>query len=161
MTRATAVVALTVLWLALQGEATAGNAIAGVLVATVVVVVLSPSTTSRHRIRPLAATRLAGLVAWSLLTSSALVALTAIRPTDRRLRAGIVRVELPESSSLVITIVANLISVTPGTLTVSATPEGVLHVHVLGLGDVDSFRATIATLHRRTTEALPTTGGPS
>lgn len=161
MKQLTIVGALTALWLALQGEATLSNALAGLAVAAVVVAVASPPTVAQHRLRPLPAVRLAGLVAWSLVTSSAQVARTSLAPTDRRLRAGIVRIELPGATPLVTTIVANLISVTPGTLTVDATPDGVLHVHALGLDDPDELRATVAALHRHTTAALPRIGGPS
>ena len=54
-----------------------------------------------------------------------------------------------------VTLVANAITLTPGTLTVTAESDpAVLHVHVLGLGDVDEFRASVHDLHRRATAAF-------
>ena len=65
------------------------------------------------------------------------------------------RVELPGATPLVTTLVANAITLTPGTLTVTAGSDpAVLHVHVLGLGDLDEFRAEILDLQRRASAAF-------
>lgn len=163
---------LAVLWVLLQGDLTVGNVVAGLAVGALVVlaVPLAPAA-RRHRIHPLGLLRYVLFVLWNLVTSSVVVVVTSIRPTPERVRSGIVRVDLPGAAPLVTTLVANAITLTPGTLTVSAeTGEagGVLHVHVLGLGDVEEFRASIADLHRRARRAFeptaetagPTSAGP-
>ncbi len=149
-------VVLTVIWVLLNGEPTVGNVLGGLALSSLVLVAFPlADTRSSHRFHPLATMRLAAHVAWSLVTSSIEVAVTALAPTPARLRCGIVRIDLPGATPLTITLVANAITLTPGTLTVSATPDpAVLHVHALGLGDVDEFRASIRDLHERATAAF-------
>ena len=156
-------VGLVVVWVLLMGDLSVANVLGGALVAGLVVglVPLRPPV-GGHRVHLLAVARLTGFVGWSLVTSSWAVLVTTVAPTPERLRAGIVRVELPATaSSWVTTLVANSISLTPGTLTLSATLDPpLLDVHVLGLGDLDDFRAEVLDLHRRVDAAFtPTTDG--
>jgi multicomponent Na+:H+ antiporter subunit E len=154
-------VGLVAVWLLLMGEVTLGNVLGGVVVAAVVVGLVPlarPST--GHVLHPLALARLTVFVAWSLVTSSWAVLVTTLAPTPERLRAGIVRVDLPPSSSeWVTTVVANAITLTPGTMTLTATMgPPMLQVHVLGLGDIDEFRDEILDLHRRVDAAFTPRG---
>jgi multicomponent Na+:H+ antiporter subunit E len=154
-------VGLVVVWVLLVGEVTVGNVVGGIVVAGLVVglVPLRPPRTG-HRVHVAAVVRLVGFVGWSLITSVWAVLVTTLAPTPERLRAGIVRVELPASASeWVTTVVANSITLTPGTLTLSATLDPpVLYVHVLGLGDLDEFRSEVLDLHRRVDAAFTPTG---
>lgn len=151
---------LAAVWVLLNGEPSAGNVVGGLLVATGVLVLAPVAAPRRHHdVHPLAALRFLLFVLGSLVTSSLAVAATSLRPTDARLRAGFVRVELPGATPLVTTLVANAITLTPGTLTVTADADAdadasVLHVHVLGLADPEAFRAEIAELHARATAAF-------
>jgi multicomponent Na+:H+ antiporter subunit E len=150
-------VGLVVLWLLLVGEVTVGNVLGGLAVAAgieLLVPLRLPRT--RHRVHPGALASLTAFVGWSLVTSSWTVLVATLAPTPERLRAGIVRVELPGTSSeWVTTLVANAISLTPGTMTLDATMgPPVLQVHVLGLGDLDEFRAEVLDLHRRVDAAF-------
>lgn len=152
-------VALTVIWVLLNGDLTAAN-VAGGLAVGVGVGLLAPMAPAprRHRVHPVALARFTGFVLWSLVTSSWAVVQASLRPTDARLRSGIVRVDLPGATPLVTTLVADAITLTPGTLTVTAdVPDdgpAVLHVHALGLGDVEEFRAEIRDLQDRATAAF-------
>ncbi|WCO67275.1 Na+/H+ antiporter subunit E [Iamia majanohamensis] len=155
------ILVLTAIWVLLNGEPSVGNIIGGVLVAVLVLVAFplapTPGATS-HRFHPWAALSYVGFVLWNLLTSSVQVVVAVLAPTPARLRAGIVRVELPGATPLVVTLVANAITLTPGTLTVTAESDpATLHVHVLGLGDVEEFRAGVADLHARATAAFTPT----
>lgn len=162
VTRASWVVVLTATWVLLNGELSAANVLGGLAVAAgVLVSVPIAPVARRHDVHPVAALRFLGFVLWSLVTSSLAVLVTSLRPTDERLRSGIVRVVLPGASPLVTTLVANAITLTPGTLTVTAEADpGVLHVHALGLGDLDEFRAEIADLHARAAAAFTPRPGP-
>ena len=157
-------IGLVVLWLLLMGEVTVGNLVGGIAVAAVVTFLVPlrrPGT--GHRVHLVSLASLSVFVAWSLVTSSWAVLVTTLFPTTERLRAGIVRVELPASSSeWVTTLVANAITLTPGTMTMEATMgPPTLQVHVLGLGDVDEFRDEILDLHRRVDAAFtPRTVAP-
>jgi multicomponent Na+:H+ antiporter subunit E len=154
--RAAVFVVLLVAWVLLAGELTVANVAAAVLVAGGVLALFPlEAPLVHHRLHPLALVAFLAHVGLSLVTSSAQVVRTVLWPTEARLRAGIVRVDLPPASPLVVTLVANAISLTPGTLTLTATARpAVLHVHVLGLGDPDEFRQEILDLHRRAAAAF-------
>ncbi|NLV55985.1 MAG: hypothetical protein GXY13_10280 [Acidimicrobiales bacterium] len=152
------IVTISVTWLLLQGDVTVANAVGGLIAGTVIVLAVPMAPRSdRHRVHPWALVRFVAFVGWSLVASSVRVAATALRPTDVRLRSGIVAVDLPGATPLVTTMVANAITVTPGTMTIEAgpVPGGArLHVHVLGLGDVERFRAEVDDLRARATAAV-------
>jgi multicomponent Na+:H+ antiporter subunit E len=58
-------------------------------------------------------------------------------------------------SDLVITVVANAITLTPGTLTVELRRDPTtLYVHVLHLSDLDEVRRDIRTLQRKVVRAI-------
>jgi len=72
---------------------------------------------------------------WDLLTSSIQVALAVLLPGDRT-KPRLVSVPLKASSDLEITLVANFISLTPGTLSVDVNEDrDALLVHDLFAGD--------------------------
>lgn len=154
------VLTLAVIWVLLNGEPTVANVLAGLATGTVVMVAFPlADPPSSHRIHPWSALRFVAFVGWSLVTSSVQVVITSLFPTPARLRSGIVRVELPGATPLVTTMVANAITLTPGTLTVTARSDpAVLHVHALGLGDLDEFRAEVRDLQRRATAAVTPVG---
>lgn len=155
------VLVLTTIWVLLNGEPSVGNIIGGVLVSVLVLVAfpLAPMEGETHHVfHPWAALRYVAFVLWSLVTSSLQVIVAVLAPTPERLRAGIVRVDLPGATPLVTTLVANAITLTPGTITLTAEADpSVIHVHVLGLGDADDFRAEIHDLQRRAAAAFTPT----
>ncbi|QYG91195.1 cation:proton antiporter [Iamia sp. SCSIO 61187] len=153
-------IVLTTIWVLLNGRPQVANVLGGLAVSAIVLIAFPLAEEGGgHRFHPVATVAFALHVAWSLVTSSLAVALAVVAPTPARLRSGIVRVELPGASPLVTTLVANAITLTPGTLTVTAQSDpAVLHVHVLGLGDVDEFRASIHDLHRRAAAAFTPVG---
>ncbi len=150
------VATLTVIWVLLNGGPTSANVLAGVAVSCLVMLAFPlAEPPSSHRFHPWGALRFVGFVGWSLVTSSAQVVVTSLFPTPARLRSGIVRVELPGATPLVTTLVSNAITLTPGTLTVTARSDpAVIHVHALGLGDLDEFREEVLDLQRRATAAF-------
>ena len=113
---------LTAMWVALQGELTVGNVVAGMCVVAVVEL-LFPSAPRRVRVHPIAAARLALFVLWSLVVSSWHVMVAVVAPTPRRVRTSIVPVALSGASHLTAVLTANAITLTPGTLTVDITGD--------------------------------------
>ncbi|HXH57509.1 Na+/H+ antiporter subunit E [Iamia sp.] len=153
---------LTLVWVLLNGDPTLANLLGGLAVATGVLVIFPLADEPRlHRVHPVGVARFVLFVLGSLVTSSIRVLVTVLVPTPARLRAGIVRIELPGATPLVTTLVANAITLTPGTLTLTAgSNPGVLHVHVLGLGDLETFRAGVLDLQARAAAAFtPIPGG--
>lgn len=149
-------VAMLAVWLLLQGEASVGNVFGGAVLAGVVMV-LFPLTRHRvsHGFHPLKFAGFCGFVLVSLVLSSWAVIMTILRPTPQRLRSGIVKVRLDAESPLTATLVANAITLTPGTMTLTARLDPAeLSVHVLGFDDADEFRASVDDLERRVLAAF-------
>jgi multicomponent Na+:H+ antiporter subunit E len=147
--RLLAVAVLTGIWVALWRGFSVGVVVSGVLVATAVVLVLGPpEPTGGMTIHPGPAVRYLARFARDLVKASAVVAWEVVTPTDRT-RSGIVAVPLAGGSDWVTTIVANTISLVPGTLTVDVRRDPTtLYVHVLHLDDPDRVRAEIHDLER-------------
>lgn len=78
-----------------------------------------------------------------------------LRPTPAALRSAVIRVRLEHESTLTTTIVANAITLTPGTMTLTARLDPAeVNVHVLSFDDADEFRASVLDLEQRTIAAL-------
>jgi multicomponent Na+:H+ antiporter subunit E len=144
------IVWLTVLWIALWDEPSPANLVSGLLVA-VIVTALFPieQIGERHRVRPLALAAFNGYFVWKLVEANVVLAREILTRRDST-RTGIIAVALqPGSTDLVTTIVANAVSLTPGTLTLEAsTDPHVLYVHVLHLHDPDQVRRDIQKLEQ-------------
>jgi multicomponent Na+:H+ antiporter subunit E len=160
--RLLAVAALVGIWAALWRGLSVGVVLSGVLVAGAVVLVLGkPEPTGGMTIHPVAALRYLARFALDLVKASAVVAWEVLTPTDRT-RTGIVSVPLAGGSDWVTTIVANTISLVPGTLTVDVRRDPTeLYVHVLHLDDPDRVRVEIQQLERLARRAFaPRTPAP-
>lgn len=154
MSRAAGPAGLLVVWLLLWGELSAANVASGLLVVGLVVLAdRRLRLPRRHRVHPVRVLVLLADLALRLVVASWAVVLTVLRPSPDRLRSGVVRVPLSATSPTVVTLVADLISLTPGTLTLDAR-DGVLYVHVLGLVDPDRVRSDVGQLERLVTAAL-------
>lgn len=147
MNAAVLAIVLAVGWLAITGTFTLPNLVLGAVVAAFVIVLL------RHRLsRPLAlrrvvaASALAGLFLRELLLSAVAVArLVLVRDLAARLRPAIIAFPLTVTSDAEITLLANLITLTPGTLTIDVSSDRRrLFIHVLALDDSESLIAGIA-----------------
>ena len=143
-------------WLLLQGEWSVGNVVGGVVLAVALVALFPVSDEAiTHRVHPWALIKFFGFVLYSLVLSSWAVIKVIVNPTPTSLRSGIVRVPLTEESELTATIVANAVTLTPGTMTITARLDPAeLHIHVLGLADTEEFRESVYDLERRTVAAL-------
>jgi len=92
---------------------------------------------------------------YALLMSSVKVAQDVLRPRLRS-RPGIVAVPMDARSDAEIMLLANIISLTPGTLSLDVSPDrDTLYVHAMFADDPDAVRAEIkAGLERRLLEAM-------
>jgi multicomponent Na+:H+ antiporter subunit E len=134
---------LVAVWLLLWGTVTAANILSGVAVAALVITVAGRRRATPVIVRPLAALRLAGHFAVHLVAATAYVAWEVVTPRNR-IRTGIVAVPLHGCSDAVATLIADVISLTPGTLTVEVDPDPLtLYVHVLHLRDVERVRRDV------------------
>jgi multicomponent Na+:H+ antiporter subunit E len=138
---------LALIWATITGNFTALNLALGAGVGAVTALVLR-----NWLARPLALRRLrritslAVLFLWELIVSAVRVAFIVVRPNLKAsLRPAIVAFPLTVKSDAEITLLANLITLTPGTLSVDvADDRSVLYVHVLDLVSRDQLIAEIA-----------------
>jgi multicomponent Na+:H+ antiporter subunit E len=159
--RVVAVVSVALVWVALWGEASAGNALVGLVVGAVLLAAFPDAPTRRRGLdafRPLALLQFAAYFAWKVLHANAVVAWEVITPGHGNVNEGIVAVPLTGASDTVVTILANAISLTPGTLVLEVQREPtVLYVHVLHLRDIPRVRLDIFRLERMLVRAIGST----
>lgn len=143
-------------WAALWSQLTYANVLWGLVVGAVTVL-LAPPAVRRHTVvpRPLRVLHLAASFAWALVRASAVVAWEVVTPGSR-INQGIVAAPLRTRSPGVITLIANMISLTPGTLTLEVREQPpTLYVHVLHLRTIEQVRADIRRLEDLALSALP------
>lgn len=157
---------LVAVWIGLWGELTVANVASG-LVVVVVVEVSFPArrVAARHGVNPVGLVRFAAGFVVDLVRSAVGMVVVVLRPTPSRLAAGIVAVPLETRSTLVMELVANALTLTPGTLTVEvrggeSDPTGVfqpfvLYVHTLGLQEPDALRRLVGRIEARASAAFP------
>lgn len=135
------------LWVALWGELSIGNLLGGAAVATLLAALFHPGRRERlGALRAVAALRFTWYVVVSLTRSTASVAWEVLTPTDRT-RPGILAVQLPSATPVVLTAVTTAIGLTPGTVVVDVGHQPtILYVHVLHLSEPSRVRRDIARL---------------
>src|SRR5690606_10022142 len=114
MIRAARILLLVVIWTALWSDVSAANLLSGLLVAIAIVVLFDTWHTGNLVVRPVHAARFGLYFLYKLVESSVVVARTVISP-QHRVHTGIVAVPLQGCSDAVATLVADAISLTPGT----------------------------------------------
>lgn len=144
MTRALSVVLLVVVWAAITGTFNLPNLVLGAVVASLALWLLRDRAGSPRLLRRIRAIlRLSVLFAYELMLSAINVATQVLSPR-LALRPGIVAVPLDLQSDLEITILANLITLTPGTLSVDVSEDRrLLYVHALDASDREALIASI------------------
>ena len=141
---------LTVLWVLAWGSASPANILSGLLIAIGLLVAVPDEWGWRGRtpIRPLAIARFVGYVLYQSVASNvSLTAQVLARRPD--LRSGVIAVTIPpDSSDALVTLIANVMALTPGTiaLEVDREPETTLYVHVLDLRDPEASREQVRHL---------------
>tara|TARA_R100000365_G_C2740208_1_gene68940 strand:+ start:492 stop:971 length:480 start_codon:yes stop_codon:yes gene_type:complete len=140
------VVVLALVWAAISGSFSGLNLLLGGVVGGVAVLVLREAFSSPSALRRLR--RMASLTAlflYELIVSAVRVAIVVMRPNlSSAVRPAIIAVPLTVKSDAEITLLANMITLTPGTLSVDvAEDKSVLYVHALDMADKEAMIADI------------------
>lgn len=144
---------LAVVWVGLWGSVTPANVLGGLAVGAGLVVLLPlTEVPSQGVVRPLALLRFLGFFVVDLVRASLRVVALALRPR-LRMRQAVIAVPVRGASDRLLTLLANAISLTPGTLTLEVDrPRSTLYVHVLDVGPgpdaVERVRASILHVER-------------
>lgn len=137
-------VSLAILWLLLVNQLSAGHAVLGALLGWLIPFATSPFWPEHIRIRhPLALVRYLGIFIIDIVRGSFLVAwLILLGPA--RLRPAFVQVPLVLRTDLAISLLANTISLTPGTVSAHLSADKrTLIVHTIDTGDAEALVAEI------------------
>lgn len=151
---------LTVLWVALWHDLTVANVVAGVVVGVLVLGVsgvprvLQRDDEDRMRIRPLASLHFIAFVFVKLVEANLFLAWEIVTPRNR-INVGVVAVPLRTESPTAAMVVANVITLTPGSITIESlgTPP-VLYVNVMHLHDVERVRRDLLHIEELSVRAF-------
>ena len=131
-------------WVAVTGEVSVANLLEGAVLAGLLVLLLRVPLRRRFRFEKVP--KALGLLLYFLkeiLLSNAAVARSLLSPVSS-LSPGIVAVPLDLKSDAGITVLANLVTLTPGTLSLDVSPDRrTLYVHALHVEDPDAFRREV------------------
>ena len=154
--RLTSLVWLTAVWMMLWESLTWANVLGGLIVAALVMVsVPSHKPETPVGFRPVAALRLLGYFLWKLVEASARLTWEIFTPRNK-INAAVVCVPLRSRVPGIVTAVANMVSLTPGSVTIEVdTDEMVLYIHVLHLTTLEQEREAVRYLETLTLAAFP------
>jgi multicomponent Na+:H+ antiporter subunit E len=148
VTLALYLIGITVLWILAWGSLSVANVVSGLAVAAFLLV-LTPDELTRGKsiwFRPLRAVK---FIAWIVtdIVRSNIVLIRTIVSRRSRVHSGVIAIPLPDCSDELLTIISNVVAITPGTspLYVTRFPT-VLYVHVLDMRDPAATRRDLQHL---------------
>ena len=157
MTKLLFALLLAIAWAAVSGSASPHNLLLGFVLGAMALAVVRGSfpRMSDIRVRPVAALSLALLFLKELALSAWTVAVTVLSPR-MDIKPGIFAFPLTVDRDFEITLLANMITLTPGTLSVDVSDDRkTLYVHALDCADPEATKRDIANgFERRILEAF-------
>lgn len=131
---------LTFVWLALSGSFSLANALFGFLMSFAIMWIISLNSDNRKYFR--IAPRSVAFVFFFLteLTKANIQVAIEVMTIKSTMKPGIVRYPLEAKTDFEITLLANLISLTPGTCSLDVSEDRkVLYIHAMYIGDKEKF----------------------
>jgi multicomponent Na+:H+ antiporter subunit E len=154
--RVASLVWLIAVWVMLWESLSWANVLGGLVIATgVMATVPSHKVETPVGFRPVAAVRLLGYFLWKLAEASARLTWEIFTPRNR-INAAVVSVPLTSRVPAIVTSVANMVSLTPGSVTIEVdADEMILYIHVLHLTTLEQERESVRYLESLTLAAFP------
>ena len=151
-------VLISLLWALLTGKVSAGNLLLGFLLGYFALTLLYPRTEEKKTSyfqKTMQVVSFALFFTKELIVSSYRVAIDVIKPLPL-MRPGVVGIPLDAKTDLEITMLANVISLTPGTLSLDVSEDRkTLYIHAMYVVNPDDLRKEIKDgLERRLLEVL-------
>lgn len=148
---------ISMLWALLTGKMTVGNLVFGFVLGYFALTLLHPSRgkKSSYFQKSIQLVGFALFFAKELIVSSLRVALDVVKPLPY-MRPGVIGIPLDAETDLEITMLANVISLTPGTLSLDVSEDRkTLYIHAMYVVNPDDLRKEIKDgLERRLLELL-------
>jgi multicomponent Na+:H+ antiporter subunit E len=137
-------VILAFLWAALTANFTIENIVLGFCLSFIVIALISRIWgKTPYAAKAWLLTSFACYIIWELFVSSIKVAMDVLRPTLRN-KPGVIAIPLETENDIETTVLANLISLTPGTLTLDVSSDmKTLFLHTMYADDIDGVRRSI------------------
>jgi multicomponent Na+:H+ antiporter subunit E len=131
-------------WAAVTGELSVSNLITGFVVAYFILWIISqPTGNTRYFTKVGQVLRFAAYFLWELLIATLRVAIDIVTP-KHLMKPAILAIPVNTHSAGETTMLANAITLTPGTLTLDVSPDGrTLYVHAMYASDIESARRAI------------------
>jgi len=151
---------LIALWVGFWHDLSVANVVSGVLVGALVLASAGVSMVSddddraRARVRPVATVYFVLFVIYKLVVANLYLAWEIVTPRNK-INVGVVAVRMRTESDLVANAVANVITLTPGSVTIeSLGSPAVLYVNVMHLHDVDDVRRDLLRIEELAVRAF-------
>ena len=147
---------LAIAWMLLSGEVTAENFIEGLIIGYLILWISKSALGGSKYFKKIP--KAIGFFFYfvkELIVANFKVAFDIVTPKDY-MQPGIVAVPLEAETDMEITLLANQITLTPGTLSLDISKDKkVLYVHTLYLDDIENFRSEIKNgMEKRLLEVL-------
>jgi multicomponent Na+:H+ antiporter subunit E len=149
-------ISLAFIWAAVTGRFTLSNVAVGMIVGYGVLFVAQPLMGPSNYFRRIHyALGFAVFYLWQLITSNFRVAYDVLTP-GARARPGVLAIPLEAKSDAEITMLANLITLTPGSVSLDVSSDRrFLYLHAMYIDEVDKYRDNIKhSFERRVLEVL-------
>lgn len=148
---------ISLLWALLTGKVSVGNLALGFVLGYFSLTLLYPSTGKKNSYfqKTIQGVHFALFFVKELIVSSYRVAIDIVKPLPL-MRPGVIGIPLYAETDLEITMLANIISLTPGTLSLDVSPDRkTLYIHAMYVINPDDLRKEIKDgLERRLLELL-------
>ncbi|HET7393111.1 MAG TPA: Na+/H+ antiporter subunit E [Candidatus Binatia bacterium] len=147
---------LALSWAAITGLFSWSNVLAGFILAYLALFIAQRAIGSYTYFRRIdRVLRFAVFYVWELILANLRVAYDVMTPRHR-IRPGVVAIPLDAKTDAEITLLANLITLTPGSVSLDVSSDRrFLYLHAMYIDDVEEFRQSIKdTLERRVLEVL-------
>ncbi|MEM6846464.1 MAG: Na+/H+ antiporter subunit E [Pseudomonadota bacterium] len=146
---------LAMAWALVTGSFTVINLVFGFVISGLLLTLIREQAGSIHHFRRASAVAVLALTfVWELIKSSVSVAVIVLSPW-RKLRPAIIAFPLDVRRDSEITLLANLITLTPGTLSMDVSPDRkTLFIHAIDATDTDEIIADIKSSFERKIERI-------
>jgi multicomponent Na+:H+ antiporter subunit E len=133
---------LALAWAALAGELSVFSLIEGAILGSIVLLLRRQISTD-FLVRTWKLLVLLAYFLWKLFVANIRVAIDIVTPNEN-IRAGVVAVPLDIRGSVGVTALANIISLTPGSVTLDVSDDQrTLYIHTMHLTNPDDFRRDV------------------
>jgi multicomponent Na+:H+ antiporter subunit E len=143
-------ISLAFIWAAVTGRFSLSNVVLGMILGYAVLFIVQPLMGPSNYFRRIhQAIAFAFFYVWQLVLANLRVAADVLTP-GARARPGVLAIPLEAKSDTEITMLANLITLTPGSVSLDISSDRrFLYLHAMYIDDIDQYREDVKTSFER------------